>query len=499
MTSSSCTDPTEQWLPVIIVGAGPCGLVAALCLQKYGIPFVIIEKASRSKICSNAGSGFELAPTSVEILKNRLGIDVSEIMSYYRGMGFMTIDGVKIRHTVLPTDYDGGCVNRAAMQNYLLKLLFPSSKDEEGILFCGHGIESYQEDEQRRNVVATLASGATLSGCVLLACDGIHSRCRAVLHGGYDSSQDWETNVQTGNVKDPLHFCNAMVYWGKTSSPKGSDLDIAYSKIIQKAEGSNNDDDSRAWFTFAVPTTKAPACLFVIPSHNNTMLNWDITIRSTASRKRSGATDGKDLTRRGGGPLTETEKKKLFDFASHGKDSESVVRGIKNNPFLKKLIEVTPAQDITEAGLFDRQNLDLPYSSETKLVALLGDAAHPQTPFEGQGVNMAIADAYVYATNIAVTLQTKTKSLRDAIADCDTDRRRKQAKKVIRTARVSCDFFGSQNLVVSSLLRLYVRFAPNKEFINQAVRADKSNRDYLKHLDENHCSVKEQEALRQKA
>lgn len=43
------------------------------------------------------------------------------------------------------------------------------------------------------------------------------------------------------------------------------------------------------------------------------------------------------------------------------------------------------------------------------------DSAHPQTPFEGQGVNMAITDAYVYATNIAVALQSKkTKSLKEA-------------------------------------------------------------------------------------
>merc|ERR1740117_188736 len=240
-TSTTATAPTttadahHQQLPVIIVGAGPCGLVAALALQKYGVPFVLIEKASRSKICSNAGSGFDLAPTAVEIFKNRLGIDVSQIMSYYRGLGIMTIEGKKIRHSSLP-DYDGGSVNRSELQKYLLKMLFLSPSDEEGILFCGSGIESYQEDKEGGNVVATLTnnSGTKISGCVLLACDGIHSRCRAVMYGGYDSNKDWETNVQTGKSKDPLHFCNAMIYWAKTPSPKGSDLQIEYAKIVQE-------------------------------------------------------------------------------------------------------------------------------------------------------------------------------------------------------------------------------------------------------------------------
>ena len=385
MTSSASTSPAptadNHQLPVIIVGAGPCGLVAALALQKYGVPFVLIEKASRSKICSNAGSGFDLAPTAVEILKNRLGIDVSKIMSYYRGLGIMTIEGKKIRHSSLP-DYDGGSVNRSELQKYLLKMLFLSPSDEEGILFCGSGIESYQEDKaDGGKVVATLTnSGIQVSGCVLLACDGIHSRCRAVMYGGYDSNQDWETNVQTGKSKDPLHFCNAMIYWAKTPSPKGSDLEIEYAKIVQEDDKDNkvvnkdkvNEDINLSYITMGMPTRKAPASIFVVPTENNTQLVWAITIQSENNQRNSKNNDGKDLTRRGGGPLTDAEKEQLFDFTSHGKDSKSIVRGIKNFPLLKKLIEATPAKEITEAGLFDRENLDLPYSSESKLVALLG-------------------------------------------------------------------------------------------------------------------------------
>ena len=383
ISTAPSTADTYQ-LPVIIVGAGPCGLVAALALQQYGVPFVLIEKAARSKICSNAGSGFDLAPTAVEILKNRLGIDISKIMSYYRGLEIMTIEGKKIRHSSLP-EYDGGSVNRAELQRYLLQMLFLSPSEEEGILLCGSGIESYQEEDTADGggkVVATLThSGIKVSGCVLLACDGIHSRCRAVMYGGYDSNQDWETNVQTGQSKDPLHFCNAMIYWAKTPSPKGSDLEIEYAKIVQQEDNKAvvnkdkvNEDINLSYITMGMPTRKAPASIFVVPTENNTQLVWALTIRQSENnqRKNSKNNDGKDLTRRGGGPLTDAEKKQLFDFTSHGKESESIVRGIKNFPFLQKLIAATPAQEITEAGLFDRENLDLPYSSASKLVALLG-------------------------------------------------------------------------------------------------------------------------------
>merc|ERR1712025_545945 len=229
-------------------------------------------------------------------------------------------------------------------------------------------------------------------------------------------------------------------------------------------------------------TSRAPAGFFIAPSKNGTMLNWAVTIYSDTQR-RSSANDGKDLTRRGGGPLTEAEKKKIFDFsaANHGKGSESLFRGVTDFPLLEMI--------------FERSNLDLPFSSDKKLVALLGDAAHPQTPLLGQGVNTAITDAYVYATNIAVALKNKKKSLRDAIADCDTDRRRKSSKRVVKGARMMCNLTTSTNPFWTSLLYLYSRFAPKSEFMNQISNGDKSNRDYLKDLDCNHCSPKDQKLL----
>lgn len=148
MTSSS-----QQQLPVIIVGAGPCGLVTGLALKQYGVPFVIIERASRSKICSNAGSGFELAPTAVEILENRLGVDISKLIKVYQGMKMYTIEGKHIRSTEIPPDYKGGSVNRAEMQNYLLEILFPTPEDEEGFSFADLDSKPTEKRSRREQVV----------------------------------------------------------------------------------------------------------------------------------------------------------------------------------------------------------------------------------------------------------------------------------------------------------------------------------------------------------
>jgi len=454
---------------------------------------VIIERASRSKICSNAGSGFELAPTSVQILHERMGVDIFKIINVYKGMTMGTMEGKHNRTVKIPPDYQGGSVNRAEMQNYLLNIVFPTPEDEEGILFCGSGIDTYIEDERQGKVTAVLNSGQTIDGCVLLACDGIHSRCRAVLLGGYDNNKDWETNCEVGKEKDPLHFCNAMVYWGKTSAPRGTDLEATFAKTQKVKEFG----DKQVSVPIAgVPSLRAPSSVFIIPSDDGTMLNWAFTVYSK-KQNFSKNNDGKDLTRRGGGPLTEDEKKAIFDFTSHGRKSKSLMKGVKDYPLIEQLIAATPAEDITEAGLFDRKNLNVPFTSESKLVALLGDAAHPQTPFLGQGVNMAILDAYVYATNIALALKSQKMTVKEAISHCDTESRRKSAKSVVKEARLFCNLAISQNPVVMAFMYLYTKLAPDSEFISLIVQTDKSNREFLKELDEQRCTPREQTAMRQ--
>ena len=112
---------------------------------------------------------------------------------------------------------------------------------------------------------------------------------------------------------------------------------------------------------------------------------------------------------------------------------------------------------------------------------------------------MAISDAYVYATNIAVALHTQSKSLQEAVSDCDTERRRKQAKVVVKDARMFCDMGNSTSLLMIWFMRVYTKLAPTRELVSQLVKTDKSNREFLKNLDEKHCSLKEQQALRQKA
>ena len=75
-----------------------------------------------------------------------------------------------------------------------------------------------------------------------------------------------------------------------------------------------------------------------------------------------------DSTRRGGAILTDEGKERIFPSSG----TNEILGEGNNLPLLKKIIEITPGKDITEAYLYDRKNLDLPFSSPGKRVALLG-------------------------------------------------------------------------------------------------------------------------------
>ena len=80
-------------------------------------------------------------------------------------------------------------------------------------------------------------------------------------------------------------------------------------------------------------------------------------------------------------------------FAVDGDAKDAVLRKIANwqGP-ARGLVEATPAEEVVRADIVDRPPSDRWGEGR---VTLLGDAAHPMTPFQGQGASQGIEDAVV--------------------------------------------------------------------------------------------------------
>ena len=342
--------------------------------------------------------------------------------------------------------------NRAAMQEKFLKHLLGNNagdKQESDILKCGIEVIGYEDDESNDYVHVKLSDGTSVNGSALLACDGIHSAVRKQLISNLNPP-----------MKDEFHDCKTICWWGKMDGYKPG---TPFYKAFQASQQRQREGVSFVW---ALSDSKRPGCFMAAPSSNTFM--WAFFVKSDNVPTKF----SDDLTRRGGIKLDETSKQALDKLVANRGD------------LIRLAIEETPAAAITKVGLFDRENLDLPYSNRTKRVGLLGDAAHPQSPFMGQGVNQAITDAYVCGTRIG-----RSSTVQEAIRQYDSSERRTGVNGIIQKARSYGDMSVSKKWFVNSLFYIVAAYMPLSWLWTDMIDADKPNHDFVHQLDKDLSAV----------
>jgi 2-polyprenyl-6-methoxyphenol hydroxylase-like FAD-dependent oxidoreductase len=113
---------------------------------------------------------------------------------------------------------------------------------------------------------------------------------------------------------------------------------------------------------------------------------------------------------------------------------------------IPKLINDTQVCDVRGGPIFDRNPLDM-ISKDVACVTILGDAAHPMSPFKGQGANQALVDA-VSLVKYLVEYRTESRGVERAFIEFEKEMLERSRRYVLRS-RSSVNFLHTENALLT--------------------------------------------------
>ena len=362
--------PDENFPHVAIIGAGIGGIALAIGCLHRGIPFTIYEKDGSF---NERSQGYGLTLQQARKTLENFGI-------------FNLENGIISNHHVVH-DPDGKIVGQWGMRKWLgkvdkfttqnniqksnihiarqnLRLQLLQQLGGENKVRWNHQFTGCKKDSDGKLQLHFLDNNIAKSyhTDLLIGADGIRSAVR---------------NTIIPEEKFPLRYLGCMVILGICELSK-----------LQYLE--NSLLDSATVFQTANGTER----IYMMPFDEKSIM-WQLSF-----------------------PIEEIEAKKLSADGKSALKNEAIKRTPFHSP-IPEILELTDQNKITGYPVYDRDLLIYEMLKNADSVTLLGDAAHPMSPFKGQGANQALLDALSLAREIFKKCKPssnwKTVGIREAV------------------------------------------------------------------------------------
>ncbi len=339
---------SENYPHVAIIGGGIGGVALAVACLHRGIPFSLYER----------DSGFDTRSQGY-------GLTLQQASKAIEGLGLFTLDQgvVSTRHLVHTTagkvigewgvrKWMASGVNTSPKRTNIhiarqsLRLALLDQLGSHDVVQWGHQLVDVQTSEDEKvnlsfNVDGTMKQ---VQADLVVGADGIRSAVRQLL-------MDEEVT--------PLRYLGCIVILGICSL---ADLNGLESELLDGAT--------------VFQTANGNERIYMMPYDSDSVM-WQLSF-----------------------PMPEAEAKALSEQGAQALKDEACRRTQWHQP-IPQILAATQPSLVSGYPVYDRALLTPERLAKVGQATLIGDAAHPMSPFKGQGANQALLDALALARGIA--------------------------------------------------------------------------------------------------
>ncbi len=387
---------TETYPHIAIIGAGIGGVALALACLHRKIPFTLYERDD-----------------SFDARAQGYGLTLQQASKAISGLGITTLkDGiVSTKHIV--HDPSGNIIGEWGMRKWITSPKTKPSKKRTNIHIARQalrltmleqlgGSSNVQWDHQFLNYKCAKNNQITLNFKV----NGIIKQATANLVVGADGIRSSVRALHIGDTRSPLRYLDCMVILGICHLDTVRDIApnlLDNATVFQTANGVER--------------------IYMMPFAPNVIM-WQLSF-----------------------PIEENAAKLLNTKGPKALKTAAIARTKWHSP-IPEIVAATPTHFISGYPVYDRALLQPELLQTAAAMTLIGDAAHPMSPFKGQGANQALLDALALARTITKKCNSvtswKTLDLRKAIlAEFELEMLSRSATKV-KASRIAAQILHSK-------------------------------------------------------